>query len=92
MYIWTIPTTKQKNNVLSLRAAKGENGTMTTMTTTTAISWEHIDSMVGLLLIIKQRLMTGQTREGMNLQSYYLKMGLRGHMYIARMFVYGEQI
>lgn len=32
MYIWTIPATE--NNVLSLRAAKGENGAMTTMTMT----------------------------------------------------------
>lgn len=32
MYIWTIPATE--NNVLSLRAAKGENGAMTTMTVT----------------------------------------------------------
>lgn len=43
MYIWTIPATE--NNVLSLRAAKGKNGAMTTMTatTTTAVSREHID-------------------------------------------------
>lgn len=42
MYIWTIPATE--NNVLSLRAAKGENRAMTTtMTmTTTAASREHI--------------------------------------------------
>lgn len=64
MYIWTIPATKQKNNVLSLRAAKGENGAMTTTTTRmlTAASRGHIDSMVGLLTII-HRLMAGQTRE-----------------------------
>lgn len=47
MYIWTIPATE--NNVLSLRAAKGENGATTTMTmittTTTAASREHIDSI-----------------------------------------------
>lgn len=53
MYIWTIPATE--NNVLSLRAAKGENGAMTTMMTmmimTTAASQEHIDSIVGLLII-----------------------------------------
>lgn len=52
MYIWTIPATE--NNVLSLRAAKGENGattTMTMITTTTAASREHIDSIVGLLII-----------------------------------------
>lgn len=30
MYIWTIPATE--NNVLSLRAAKGENGATTTTT------------------------------------------------------------
>lgn len=54
MYIWTIPATE--NNVLSLRT-KGENGAMTTMTvtmtttTTTAVSREHIDSIVGLLII-----------------------------------------
>lgn len=35
MYIWTIPATE--NNVLSLRAAKGENGAMTTMTATTTM-------------------------------------------------------
>lgn len=61
MYIWTIPATE--NNVLSLRAAKGENGAMTTMTatTTTAVSREHIDSIVGLL-IIRRCLTAGQTR------------------------------
>lgn len=65
MYIWTIPATE--NNVLSLRAAKGENGAMTTMTTTmtatttTAVSREHIDSVVGLL-IIRRCLTAGQTR------------------------------
>lgn len=55
MYIWTIPATE--NNVLSLRAAKGENGAMTT----TAVSREHIDSIVGLL-IIRRCLTAGQTR------------------------------
>lgn len=61
MYIWTIPATE--NNVLSLRAAKGENGAMTTMTatTTTAVSREHIDSIVGLL-IIRRCLTAGQTK------------------------------
>lgn len=50
MYIWTIPTTE--NNVLSLRATKGENGATTTMTMTTiAASREHIDFIVGLLII-----------------------------------------
>lgn len=52
MYIWTIPATE--NNVLSLRAAKGKNGAMTTTMTmimTTAASREHIDSIVGLLII-----------------------------------------
>ena len=58
MYIWTIPATE--NNVLSLRAAKGENGatttttttmTMTMIITTTAASREHTDSIVGLLII-----------------------------------------
>lgn len=63
MYIWTIPATE--NNVLSLRAAKGENGATTTMTmittTTTAASREHIDYIVGLL-IIRRCLTAGQTR------------------------------
>lgn len=40
MYIWTIPATE--NNVLSLRAAKGENRAMTMTMTTTAASREHI--------------------------------------------------
>jgi len=44
MYIWTIPATE--NNVLSLRAAKGKNGATTTVT-----SREHVDSIVGLLII-----------------------------------------
>lgn len=71
MYIWTIPATE--NNVLSLRAAKRENGAMTTTTTTkttitmtktmttTPVSREHIDSIVGLL-IIRRCLTAGQTR------------------------------
>lgn len=66
MYIWTIPATE--NNVLSLRAAKGENGatttttmTMTMIITTTAASREHTDSIVGLL-IIRWCLTAGQTR------------------------------
>lgn len=33
MYIWTIPPTKQKKNVLSLRAAKGEENRATMRTT-----------------------------------------------------------
>lgn len=55
MYIWTIPATE--NNVLSLRAAKGENGATTT---TTAASREHID-----LLITRRRLTAGHKREYM---------------------------
>jgi len=62
MYIWTIPATE--NNVLSLRAAKGKNGATTTMTmitmTTTVTSREHVDSIVGLLII--RCLTAGQTK------------------------------
>lgn len=67
MYIWTIPPTKQKKNVLSLRAAKGENGATTTTTMTTTMLPRHrlyrndIDSIVGLLNI-RRRLTAGRTR------------------------------
>lgn len=63
MYIWTIPPTKQKKNVLSLRAAKGENGatTTTTMLPRHRLYRNDIDSIVGLLNI-RRRLTAGRTR------------------------------
>lgn len=44
MYIWTIPATE--NNVLSLRAAKGENGAMTTMTVTMTMTMTMTTTMM----------------------------------------------